>query len=153
MPANTSPIYTLTPNVGVGIITTTYAQVKSDGTSAASGADFMVLAFTAGANGSYVDTIRFYCCANAAATTSVATTLRAYLSTVAAPGATTQANTHLLGEVSVPAISASHSTIATNYYEIMVRYPIATGYYIHVSQHVAQTTNQVWKALVFGGNY
>jgi hypothetical protein len=48
----TSPQFTTTPNVGVAVITTTYAQVKSDGTSAGSGTDRMVLAFTAGANGS-----------------------------------------------------------------------------------------------------
>ena len=95
MPANTAPIYTLTPNVGRVKITTTYAQVKSDGTSAGSANDFMVKAFTAGANGSYVDTIRFFSVASAAATTGVATTLRAYLSTVASPGATTSSDTFL----------------------------------------------------------
>lgn len=153
MPANTSPIWTLTPNVGIAVITTTYAQVKSDGTSAGSAADFVVKAFTAGANGSYVDSIRFYCVANAAAVSSVATTLRAYLSTVATPGATTQADTHLIGEVSVPIVVSSHSTNATNFYEIIVNKAIPTGQYIHVSQHIAQTTNQVWKAVVFGGNY
>ena len=135
---------------GIG---TTSAQVKSDGTSAGSGTDLMYLAFTAGANGSYVDKVRFFSVASAAATTGVATTLRAYLSTVAAPGATTSSNTFLLGEVSVPAISSSHSTNATNYYDITLGIVIATTYYIHVSQHVAQTTNQRWNAMVYGGNY
>lgn len=153
MAANTSPIFTLTPNVGFARITTTYAQVKSDGTSAGSGADFVVKAFTAGANGSYVDVIRFFSVASAAATTGVATTLRAYLSTISAPGATTTADTFLIGEISVPAINSSHSTNATNYYDIVLQKAIATGYYIHVSQHVAQTTNQAWNAVVFGGDY
>jgi len=155
MPANTSPIYSLTPNVSTAVITTTYAQVKSDGTSAGSGNDRMVLAFTAGANGSYVDTVRFSCVASAAAVNSVATTLRVYLSTVAAPeaGATTSANTHCIGEISVPIVVSSHSTNATNQYEIIINKAIPTGRYIHVSQHVAQTTNQVWKATVFGGDY
>ena len=155
MATNTSPIYTLTPNVGTAVITTTYAQVKSDGTSAGSANDRMVLAFTAGANGSYVDTVRFYAVANTAATSSVATTLRIYLSTVAAPeaGATTQANTHCIGEISVPIVVSSHSTNATQFYEIPIGKAIATGYYIHASQHVAQTTNQVWKAICYGGNY
>lgn len=153
MPANTAPIYTLTPNVGRVKITTTYAQVKSDGTSAGSANDFMVKAFTAGANGSYVDTIRFFSVASAAATTGVATTLRAYLSTVASPGATTSSDTFLIGEVSVPAISSSHSTNATNYYEIVINKAIPTGTYIHVSQHVAQTTNQQWQSIVYGGDY
>lgn len=153
MPVNTSPIFTLTPNVGRVGITTTYAQVKSDGTSAGSGADFVVKAFTAGANGSYVDKVRFFSVASAAATTGVATTLRAYLSTVASPGATTSSDTYLLGEVSVPAISSSHSTNATNYYDLQLGIVIPTGTYIHVSQHVAQTTNQRWNAIAFGGDY
>lgn len=153
MAANTSPIFTLTPNVGRARITTTYAHVKSDGTSAGSGTDFVVKAFTAGANGSYVERVRFYPVASAAATSSIATTLRIFLSTVASPGATTTSDTFLLGEVSVPALSASHSTNATNAFEYPLNIAIPSGTYIHVSQHVAQTTNQAWNAIVFGGDY
>jgi len=155
MAANINPIYTLTPKVSTAVITTTYAQVKSDGTSAGSANDRMVLAFTAGTEGSFIDCIRFTCVASAAATSSIATTLRVYLSTVAAPeaGATTSANTHCIAEISVPIVAASHSTNATNFYEVTLNKAIPTGTYIHVSQHLAQTTNQVWKAMVFGGDY
>jgi len=153
MPANTSPIYTLTPNVGPILIPTTNAQVKSDGTSAGSGTDLMYKAWTAGANGSFLDRIRFFPVANSAATNSIATVLRAYLSTVSSPGATTSSNTFLIGEVSVPIISASHSTNAVNYYEIIAGFAVPTGYYVHVSQHVAQTTNQSWLAMAMGGDY
>lgn len=153
MPANTAPLWSLTPNVGRVGITTTTAQVKSDGTSAGSGTDLVFKAFTAGANGSYVDRVRFFSVASAAATTGVATTLRVYLSTVASPGATTNSDTFLIGEVSVPAISSSHSTNATNYYDVILEQVIPTGTYIHVSQHVAQTTNQRWNAIAIGGDY
>ena len=154
MVANFNPIYTLTPNVGFADIVQTSAQVKSDGTSAGTaGADIMYKCFTAGANGSFVEEIRFHVTASAAAVNSIATTLRAYLSTVAAPGATTAADTWLIGEVSVPIISASHSTNATNYYSIIIQKPIPAGYYIHVSQHIAQTANQHWKAICYGGDY
>jgi len=153
MAQNTNPIFTLTPNIGTARITTTYAQVKSDGTSAGSSNDFMVKVFTAGANGSYLDRIRFFSVASAANTTGVATTLRAYLSTVSTPGATTNSDTFLIGEVSVPAIASSHSTNATNYYEINLEMAIPTGYYIHISQHVAQTTNQAWVGIAIGGDY
>ena len=155
MPANTQPIFTKTPNIGTCKITTTYAQVKSDGTSAGSGTDRMVKAFTSGADGSFIDKVRFMPVASAAAVTSVATTLRVYLSTVALPeaGATTAADTQLLAEISVPAVAASHSTNAVNYYEVSLGIAIPAGRYIHVSQHVAQTTNQNWQATVFGGNY
>lgn len=153
MPANTAPLFSLTPNVGRVGIPTTNAQVKSDGTSAGTSADVVYKVFTAGANGSYVDRIRFFSVANSAATTGIATTLRAYISTVSSPGATTSSDTFLLGEVSVPAISSSHSTNATNCYDLILEQVIPTGSYIHVSQHVAQTTNQRWNAIAYGGDY
>lgn len=153
MPANTAPIWTVTPNVGRVGIPTANAQVKSDGTSAGSGADLMYKVFTAGANGSYVDRVRFFPVAAAAAVTSVATTLRVYLSTVASPGATTAADTFLIGEISAAAVSASNSVNATNYLDVILEMVIPTGTYIHVSQHVAQTANQNWDALCFGGDY
>ncbi len=152
MAANTQPIFTKTPQVGRANIPTANAQVKSDGTSAGAGADIMYLAFTAGANGSFVDRVRFLSVANAV-TTGVATVLRAYLSTVAAPGATTQADTFLLGEISVPAVPSANATNATSPYDIMIGLAIPTGTYIHVSQHAAQTANQHWIAEVFGGDY
>jgi hypothetical protein len=153
MAQNTQPIFTLVPNVGNVLIPTTNAQVKSDGTSAGSGADLMYKIFTSGANGSFIDRIRFFSVANTAATTGVATVLRAYLSTISSPGATSTSDTYLLGEVSVPAISSSNSVNATNYYEIVLGFTIPTGRYIHVSQHVAQTTNQAWMATALGGDY
>ena len=154
MAAGINPVFPQTPNIGLADIVQTSAQVKSDGTSAGTaGADIMYKAFTAGANGSFVEEIRFHVTASAAATNSVATTLRAYLSTVSTPGATTAADTWLIGEVSVPIIAASHSTNATNYYSIILNKPIPTGYYIHVSQHIAQTANQHWKAIVYGWDY
>jgi hypothetical protein len=153
MSANTAPIFPLTPNVGFATIPTTNAQVKSNGVSAGTTTDVVYKAFTAGENGSFVDKIRFSSVASAAATSSVATTLRAYLSTVAAPGATTAADTWLLAEVTVPVTVSSHSTNAANYFEVALNIVVPAGYYIHVSQHVAQTTNQNWIAMVQGGNY
>ena len=158
MPANTSPIFSLTPNVGTALISTTSAQVKSDGTCAGTGTDLMYCSFVSGADGSFVQRIRFNTVASAAATKSVATVLRVYLSSVsatigAAVGATTNANTFLLAEVSVPIISASNSVSATNFYEIPLNIAIPTSRYIHVSQHIAQNTNQAWNCKCFGGDY
>lgn len=157
MAANINPIYSITPNVGTALIGTTSAQVKSDGTSAGTGTDLMYCAFIAGANGSYVQRVRFNAVANAT-TNSVATILRIYLSTVsaslgAAVGATTSANTFLLTEISVPVINAAGATNSTNYYEVCLNMAIPTSRYIHVSQHTAQTANGAWNAKVFGGDY
>ena len=158
MPANTTPIFSLTPNIGTVLIGTTSAQVKSDGTSAGTGTDLMYSAFASGTNGSFVQRVRFNCVASAAAVNSVATTLRVYLTTVntavgSAAGATTNANTFLLAEISVPIISASNSTNATNYYEVPLNIAIPTGRWIYVSQHIAQTSNQAWNVKVIGGDY
>lgn len=158
MPANTNPIFALTPNVGTVLLGTTSAQVKSDGTSSGATTDLMYSAFASGANGSFVQRVRFNSVASAAATNSVATTLRVYLSTVSttvgsAAGATTNANTFLLAEISVPIIATSHSTNATNYFDILLNIAIPASRWILVSQHIAQTTNQAWNAKVFGGDY
>ena len=152
MAANTSPIYSLTPNIGEVKITTTSALVRSDGSAAnAIGTDHF-LAFTSGVDGSFVQRVRFIPVASAAAVNSVATTLRVFLSSVNA-GTPTAANTHLLAEISVPIISTSNSTNAVSYYEIPLNIAIPSSHYILVSQHIAQTTNQSWQAIVFGGNY
>jgi hypothetical protein len=152
MPANTSPIFALTPNIGSVKITTTAALVRSDGSAANAIGTDQFLCFTAGANGSFVQRVRFNPVATAAAVTSVATTLRVYLSSVNT-GTPTATDTDLLAEISVPAISTSNSTNAVTYYEIPLNIAIPTAHYILVSQHVAQTTNQSWQAMVFGGDY
>lgn len=149
---NFQPIWGLTPNVGNATITTTSAQTASNGASAGSSPDLMFKAFTAGAQGSYIDTIRFFSVATGSIT-GVATVLRAYTSTVASPGATTAANTFLLGELSVGAIASSNSTNATSYYDMPINKAVNSGSFIHVSQHVAQTANQNWIAQVWGLDY
>lgn len=154
MAANTAPIFGLTPNLGRATIVQGSAQIKSNGTSAGSaGADIMYKVFTSGANGSYLDRVRFQSVATAA-TTGVATTLRVYISTVSAPGATVGGtDTWILGEVSAPAVPSANSTNATNYYDVVLEMIIPTGFYIHVSQHVAQTANQNWQAIAIGSDY
>lgn len=152
MPANFNPIYALTPNVSAVKITTTAALVRSDGSASAAIGTDQFLAFTTGASGSFVQRVRFQPVASAAAVTSIATTLRVYLSTVNT-GTPTSANTSLLGEIGVPSITTANSTNAVNYYEIPLNIALPASRYILVSQHVAQTTNQQWQAIVFGGDY
>ncbi|GEM_PF-1729697 len=158
MPANTTPLFSLTANIGAVKIGTTSAQVKSDGTSAGTGTDLMYCVLATGANGSLVQKVRFNVVASAAGTSSVATVLRVYRSTVttsvgSAAGATTASNTHLLAEISVPIISASNGTNATSYFEVPLNMFFPTGNYIMVSQHTAQTTNQNWQAQCFASDY
>lgn len=108
-------------------------------------------AFTSGADGSFVQRIRFMSVATAP-TTGVATTLRIFISSVGS-GAVTAANTFLIGEISVPAVPSDATTTATNYYDFILNCAIPTGMFLHVAQHVAQTANQNWIATAFGGDY
>jgi hypothetical protein len=62
-------------------------------------------------------------------------------------------DTFLLGEISVPAITSSGNVNAVNYYDLVVGMPIPSGTFIHVIQAVAQTANQNWQAICFGGDY
>lgn len=150
MAANTTPIFSLTPNVNSVTITQSSANTSSAGGGTV-GTDIFK-AFTTGAAGSFVNKVRFMCVASAAATTSVATTLRIFISSVGS-GATSAADTFLYQEISVPAIAADHSTNATNYYDVPMNIAIQTGRFILVTQHVAQTANQNWIATAVGGDY
>lgn len=150
MAQNTAPIFTLTPNVGFARITQASANVKSDGAGTV-GTDIFLL-FTAGTNGSYIERIRFSVTASAAATVSVPTTLRVFLSTLNT-GTTAPGNTWLVAEISVPALTSDHSTISAPFYEVNLSMAIPTGLYVLVSQHVAQTANQSWIAAAIGGDY
>jgi hypothetical protein len=155
--ANTQFIVPGTPHVGITKIATTSAVVPSNGTSSGAGVELMYCVFATGAEGSFVQRVRFNSVASTP-TTGVATTLRVFLSTVstsegAAAGATTTSNTQLLAEVSVPAIASANSTNATNYYDVPLNLALPTGKYILVSQHVAQTANQQWAATAVGGDY
>ena len=159
MPANTAPIFTLTPNVASVKIATTSAVAQNDGASTGATTNLLYQVLKAGANGSFVQKVRFNPVASAANVTSVATVLRVYISTVntgganAAVGATTNANTFLIAEISVPAIAAANSTNAATYFDVTLNFPLASGQYILVGQHVAQTTNQQWQATAIGGDY
>ncbi len=150
MPANTNPLFSLTPNVSSVNLTTTAANTSSAGGGTVGTDIFKV--FTAGANGSFVQKIRFMSVASAANTTGVATTLRIFWSTVGS-STTATGDTHCIGEISVPAIASDNSTNATNYYDFVLNQGIPASSFIHVTQHVAQTTNQNWVATCFGGDY
>jgi hypothetical protein len=150
MAANTSPIWTLTPNVSFADITNTVANVNT--TAPGTIGTNCFLAFTSGADGSYLQKIRFSFVSTTGVISSVATTLQVYLSTINT-GATTSANTDLIAQVQAAAQTVSAVTTAPYAIEIPFNYAIPASRYILVTQSVAQTTNANWQALVIGGNY
>ena len=151
MAAGTTPIYTLLPEIGAGIwLPATTANVKSDGVGTI-GTD-MVLLMTSGTDGSFLNKIRFSPAASVAATATTASVIRVYLSTQSS-GATTNANTHLIGEIAAPSQTADQTTTATNYLEFPLGFAVQTGHSVLFSMHHSAAANTSWKGVVMYGDY
>lgn len=149
MPANTSPIFSVTPNVSG--VAPSAACTKSDGTGTI-GTDIFK-AFTAGANGAWVSKVRLNPVATAAATTTTATVARIFASSKASSTTIGGTDTFLLAEVALPAVSADHSTAPTNPIEVPLNFALPAGWTILVTNHAAPAANTSWQAVVVGGDY
>ena len=62
-------------------------------------------------------------------------------------------NTWLLGEVTLPSVSADSSSAPTNPIEVMLNIAIPTGSFIHITNHAAPAASTLWQIQVFGGDY
>lgn len=145
MASNTAPNYTR--NGAFGSVTVTAPNTSSTGSGTI--ATDIFKAFTAGADGSFIDRVDFIPTASAPFT-STATVGRVFLSSITA-GATTSANTFLIGEVVLPSVNADNATGANSAYSIPVGFRIPAGYTILVTNHAAAAT--VWRANVIAGDY
>lgn len=149
MAANTAPIYTKSPKASSVDITA--ANTVSTGTGTI-GVD-LFLAFTAGAEGSYVQNVVFQPVASVAGTNTAASVLRAYLSTQGAGVTVGGTDTFLLGELSAPVQSADNATTGTYPWELTIEKALPPGSHILVSSHAAPAANTTFQATVFGGDY
>lgn len=150
MAANTSPIWTLTPNVGAADITNTVANVNTSAPGTIGTTCF--LAFSSGVDGSYLQKIRFSFVSTTSVISSIATTLQVYLSSINT-GVATSANTELIAQAQAAAQAITVVTSSPYPIDIPLNFAIPASRYILVSQSVAQTTNSNWQAVVIGGNY
>ena len=153
MPGNIDPIFAKQQNASnVGIWTSSLtANVKSDGTSTGIATD-MVKIFTAGANGAFVQKVRFTPSASTAGTATTASVHRLYLSTIAS-GATTRTDTFQIAEMAAPAQTADQTTTATVPLEIPLGFAMPASTTLLWSMHHAAAANTSWQAIVFGGDY
>jgi len=147
--ANTSPIFTLVPNVSG--IAPSAANTKSDGTGTI--ATDIFKAFTAGTNGSFVAKARFSAVATVAATSTGATVGRVFVSSKTSGATTGGTDTFALGEVALPVTVADSSSAPTNVFEVPINFPIPAGWTILVTNHAAPQANTSWQTTVFGGDY
>jgi hypothetical protein len=150
MPANTNPIFSVAPDVqSAGALIRSVASVLYDG-SGTIGTDIYKVFQADATNGGFVQRIRFRYSANAA-TASNACVLKIYVSSQSS-GATTDANTWLIDEITVPAITPS-TTVAMSNFEVPINFPLPPNYTILVKITVAQPANCGFIGVGIGGKY
>ena len=139
MPANTSPIFTLAPEI---MWDGTIATANNTG-DLTSGTIYPV--FTAGTNGSYVQKIRFrHTGANSAATVG-----RVWINNGAAT--TTAANNTLFDEITIAANATFTTNAASTNYELPLMFALPPSYRLYVTIGAAAAGGI--DATVIGGDY
>jgi hypothetical protein len=140
MPANTAPIFTLTPEIQWAISAMTVANTTKDLTS---GTIYSV--FTGGTNGSYVQRIRFRTLGQNLASTVA----RVWINN----GSTTNtaANNILWDEISLPNTSTAETTAQANY-ELPLNFALPPSYRIYVTLGTAPNAAG-WATTIIGGDY
>lgn len=157
MAANTTPIFPLTPNAGVMnvLLTTALTNTKSyDGTDTAGTA--LALCYTAGVNGSKIDSVTVnHASVNGATAsgTTNATVIRFWLNNGSAN--TTATNNQLLGEIAIPAAAiVALATSVNPTYSFAFNRAIPAGYKIYAGSTVAVGgTNCAFLVAANGGDY
>jgi len=128
----------------------TTANTKNDGTGTI-GTDIL-LAYTAGTDGAYIDRIRLHPVGTTAATATTATVGRIYLSTQTS-GSTTNANTRLWQEVALPSQTTDQTTTGTVPIDIPMNIRLPGGDTILFSMHHAAAVNTMWEVTVLATDY
>ncbi len=136
MPANTKPIFPLTPNIAFSRMTA--ANTATDGTGT------VATLFTAGADGARLDKVTIV-----PGGTNVATVLRLFVNNGAAT--TTATNNSLLKEVRLPATVASATQENGPTFEIPLDLALPAGWKLTAVIATAVATG--WHATAIGGNY
>jgi hypothetical protein len=124
MPANTAPIFSIvgatdsTASNNSGTVSGPTANTALDGSGT------LIKAFTAGANGSYIQKIRFRPVGSPAATVC-----RVFISSSTSTSAT---NSWLYDEITLPAITLSQTT-ASSVFELPVNVALDPNYLLYVT--------------------
>jgi hypothetical protein len=138
MPANTSPIFSIAADIQWVNGAITAANTTTDLTS---GTIYAI--FTAGANGSYIQRIRFRHLG-----TNVATVARVWINNGSTTG--TAANNTLWDEITLAANTVSQVAASINY-ELPFSFALPAGYVIYVTLGTAVAAG--FRATVIGGDY
>lgn len=139
MPANTSPIFTLTPDIRWAVSATT-ANTTKDLTSGT-----IYPMFTGGTNGSYVQRVRF----RTLGTNLAATVGRIWINNGGTT--TTLTNNVLWDEITLPATTVSE-VAAQSTYELPLNFALPPNYVLYLTLATAPNAAG-WDAVVIGGDY
>jgi hypothetical protein len=141
MPANTTPIFTLTPNIGFANLLAANANTALDGTGTVS------TVFTAGTDGAMVNSIIVK--SGTTTATSAAGTMRIWINNGSSNAVTT--NNTLIREFILTANTAS-STAATLNYEFPLNIQLPAGFKINVTV-ATMAASTSWQITCQGANY
>lgn len=142
-----TPNLLATPSIASARITAANTSSQGGGTI---GTDIFLTDST-GANGTFIERIRFSPTATAP-TTTTATVARVFYSTQSS-GATSNANTFLLGEITLPAVSADNASASAPVFDLPINMSLPTGLHILVTNHSAPAANTAWVAICIGADY
>ena len=109
------------------------------------------IAFTPGANGSFIKEARIKIATTNGTTAVSATSIRFFISTVAS-GATSSANTKFITEVAIPAITPAIATSTTDFI-VPLNFALESGKYLLCCTGVVAAANTYFQVTVFGGDY
>jgi hypothetical protein len=147
------PLLGLTPRSTYSLwLNGSTANTKSDG-SGTIGTD-MMLAYTAGANGAWIDRIRLMPVGVTAATSTAttATVARIFLSSQTS-GATTNVNTHLWQEAACPAQTVNQTTVAISPVDVAAGFRLEGGETILFCMYHVAAANTAWEMTILGTDY
>ena len=149
MPANTSPIFTITPEISwpsINPIGTASTMVTSTVSNNYDGTTSALLLFSAGPNGSFIQKVIL----EAAGTNTSQAVIRLFINN--GNTNTVASNNSLIGQYTLAATTASNS-ISTAHVEIPLMMQIPSPYriYILISSSAANTGG--WYATAIGGDY
>jgi hypothetical protein len=144
MAANTAPIFSI-----AGEAQWTTLMTANNPTHVSGNTSYLV--FTAGANGSYVQKIRFRHFAIVASTNNTnATVARVWINN--GSDVTVPANSTLFDEITIAAMTYSASAAQVNY-ELPLNFVLPSPYRLYVTLGVAPAANTAIQATVIGGDY
>ena len=145
MPANTAPIFSIVGAVDSAAANNTGTVAGPTANTAQDGSGTLIKAFTAGANGSYIQKIRFRPVGSPAATVC-----RVFISSSTSTSAT---NSWLYDEVTLPATTLSQ-TVASSVFELPLNIAIDPNYLLYVTFGTSTgSAGTGYSVVVVGGDY